>query len=176
MSTTPQTFNSANSFTPSNQLPVQASQPLNIVQTNPTVTAGAYSANNVVGGIQTLATALRNATNGGILESISVLDKAAQGAQLSFFFFSALPTGGTYADHGALVLAAADLPNFLGKVDIAAASYDPAGAAVKVSTASNIGMVLSGDASGNVYVIATTTGTPTYTLLCLNLSYGIIQG
>jgi hypothetical protein len=171
-----QTFNSATALTPSNLLPVQAAQPLSISQTNPTVTAGAYVANNVVGGIQTLTGALRNANNGGILESVSVLDKAAQGAQLSLFFFSAMPTGGTYADHGALVLAAADLPNYLGKVDIAAAGYDPAGTAVKVAAAGNIGLVLQGDSSGNVYVIATTTGTPTYTLLCLTFNYGIIQG
>lgn len=171
-----QNFNSQNALTPSNLLPAQAAPPLNVLQTNPTISTSAYVANNVVGGIQTLAAALRNATNGGILQNVSVMDAAAQGAQLSLFFFKALPAGGTYADHGALVLAAADLPNFLGKVDLAAANYDPAGTATKVNSLNNINMVLEGDASGNVYVIATTTGTPTFTALALTFNYGILQG
>lgn len=146
-----------------------------IVQTNPTVTASAYSANNVVGGIQTLMAAMRAANDYGVLDSVSVLDASAQAAQLSIFFFKALPTGGTYADKGALVLSAADLPNFLGKIDLLAASYDPIGSAVKGISLNSIGMDVKGDASGNIYAIATTTGTPTYTLLCLTFNYGFKQ-
>lgn len=148
---------------------------INIVNTNPTVTVGAYSANNVVGGIQTLTAAVKIPNGRGVLDSVSILDASAQAAQSSIFFFKALPTGGTYADHGALVLAAADLPNFLGKIDILAASFDPLGTAVKGNTLANIGLDVQGDASGNIYAIATTTGTPTYTALCLNFMFGFTQ-
>jgi hypothetical protein len=148
---------------------------LNIIQKNPTISTSAYSANNVVGGIQTLAGAVRKPNGFAVLESVSVIDAAAQGAQLSIFFFKALPTGGTYADHGGLTLAAADLPNFLGKVDIAAANYDPTGSGVKSATGTALGLAVQGDSSGNVYAIATTTGTPTFTALALTFNYGFTQ-
>jgi hypothetical protein len=155
--------------------PIVVEEPRKIVQVNPTVTASSYSANNVVGGIQTLTGLMRGASTLGLLESVSVIDAAAQAAQLSIFFFKATPTGGTYTDHGALVLAAADLPNYLGKIDLTAATYDAMGTAVKSNTLANIGLELQGDSSGNVYAIATTTGTPTYTALCLTFTYGARQ-
>lgn len=144
------------------------------IRTNPTVTVGAYSANQVVGGIQTLTNAIRTASAYGVLQSVTVVDASGQKPQLSLFFFSSNPAGGTYADHVAITLNAADIPFLLGKVDLATAAYDSIGAG-GIVTASPVGLLLQGDASGNVYVVATTTGTPTLTALCMTFNYGIQQ-
>jgi hypothetical protein len=156
-------------------VPLQGT-PLVAIQVVVPTSAATYSANNVVGGVQTLAGAARVAGGKAVLESVAVIDAATQGAQLTLLFFKGKPTLGTYTDAGALTLNAADLPNYIGKVDLTAASYDPAGSADKVNSLGDIMLELTGDAAGNVYVVATTTGTPTYTASCLTVTYGINQG
>ena len=59
---------------------------ISISQT-PTVTAGAYLANDVVGGLLTFASAARVSGGGGVIKSMIILDDAGQDAQLELWLF-----------------------------------------------------------------------------------------
>lgn len=116
------------SFQSGNQtIPVSAANPLPVggsfsaavtgsgaqVSVTPTVTAGAYSAGNVMGGIMTLANALP-ANFIGTLQSLSLKFKGSvQTGAFSVSIFSASPAG-TFADKGAPAIAAADSALLLG--------------------------------------------------------------
>ena len=79
----------------------------------PTVTAGAYTAGFVIGGIMTFANALPASFN-GILESITLTFKGTvQTTEFDVAIFSTSPAG-TFADHGAPAIAAADTALLLG--------------------------------------------------------------
>lgn len=55
----------------------------------PTVTVGAYLANDCVGGMLTFASAARNAGGGGVLKDVIILDDAGQDAELELWLFNA---------------------------------------------------------------------------------------
>ena len=57
----------------------------------PAVTAAAYSAGNVVGGLITLPAAFLSA-NAGVLQSIRLTSKSTQTAEFDVTFFSSLPS------------------------------------------------------------------------------------
>ncbi len=129
-----------------------------------TVTAGAYSANDVVGGRQQLI-GVKEAK----LLSIVVSDLAAQNVQYNLAFFSSIPTD--IADNDTFDFADADLANLL---FIANLSTSGAGVGGGVGTrmaftdsaanvAGNINVPLvSDEADGDIWFIMYTTGTPTY--------------
>ena len=57
---------------------------------NPAITAGAYSANDVVGGLLEFDLAELTA-NGGILDAVQVTDKGTQSAAMKLFLFESQP-------------------------------------------------------------------------------------
>lgn len=79
------------------------------VFTTPTVTGGAYSADDVVGAEQTLADAARVSGNGGIISRVGMFSEGGTIAagDIEVFFFISNP-GGTYTDNGALAITDAD--------------------------------------------------------------------
>jgi hypothetical protein len=133
-------------------------------EVTPTVTAAAYSANNQVGGIQTLTGVCFDENRFGQLSSITLIDKAAQSAAMSIFFFDQLPTVAS-TDKNALDITDAEMASkCIGQVTIAAGDYQ--------STSSNsvacktFSLPLKsravGTPGGTLYVVVKTTGTPTY--------------
>jgi len=128
------------------------------VSATPTITAGAYSAEDIVGGVQTLTDAARVAGKEVVLESIVITDLAKQNAAFDIFFFDREPTNGTYTDNVALDIDDADMAFCIGYVSLSgyANSADSSVGALR-----NIGLGLSPNAS-NLYAIAKCTGTPTY--------------
>jgi len=86
------------------------SEGITISQT-PTVTVGAYSAGDVVGGLLTFANAARVATYGGVIKNVLIVDDAGQDAELELWLFNQAFT--PIADNGAWAPAEADLENLI---------------------------------------------------------------
>lgn len=81
-----------------------------------TVTAGAYTAKDVIGGEQTI-TAGRDPMFSGIIRSITVADKAAQAVNLNFHFFKSNPAS-NIADNAAFDPSDADLLLHIGTCEV----------------------------------------------------------
>lgn len=134
------------------------------VSVTPTVSSGAaYSANDQVGGIQTIPIPDGVALDSVKLHCVHVVDSSSQSAALTLFLFNTLPTVAS-SDNAALNISDAEMVANASHVTfIAAASYG-------VTSANTMGG--SGDDSSghpmrpttnNVYAVVATTGTPTYT-------------
>ena len=122
-----------------------------------TVTAGAYSANDVVGGRQQLV-----GIHQGKIQGVVVSDLAAQNVQYNLVFFSSIPTD--IADNATFDIADADMSNILGVVPLASAATTRfAFTDNSLNQSYNIGLpVKSDEADGDIWFIMYTTGTPTY--------------
>jgi hypothetical protein len=137
----------------------------------PAVTAGAYSAGNVVGGLITLPAAFLIA-NSGVLQSIRLTVKSVQAAEFDVTFFSAQPSAAsTFNDHAAPAIAAADVPLAQPPVKLITSF---SGLVATVYGADNIGRGFK-EIGPSLYAIITTPGTPTFTSttdlqLCVGLS------
>lgn len=59
----------------------------------------------------------------GVVQSVTITDKANQKPTLTILFFKAAPSGGTYTKNGQIALSAADRTNLLGKIDIASTDW-----------------------------------------------------
>lgn len=90
------------------------------VQVAPTVTAGAYTAHDCIGGEMTITNASRLIGGGGLLLGVSMAaeDNDADGwsaNDIDVLLFSENP-GGTYTDNAALAVPDADAPLLIGSV------------------------------------------------------------
>ena len=129
-----------------------------VVACTPAITAGAYSANDNIGGTLVFPAAARAAGKGISIETITVSDLAKQNAALDIVFFRGGVTA--VADNAAADVADADLPTALGHVNLAAASYlSLADNSVVCARAVGIAGTIN---STTLYAILSTTGTPTY--------------
>lgn len=70
-----------------------SSDGITITQT-PTVTAGAYSANDNVGGLLTFASAAQVSGGGGVIKQVEIIDDAGQDAELELWLFDTTFTAG----------------------------------------------------------------------------------
>lgn len=123
----------------------------------PTVTAGAYSAGDAVGGLLTFT----NAASGSMARVVSVvvIDKGDQGVALNLFL--AKETFTATADNDAINISDSDAAKSIGCVAIATGDYvDVGGAKIATKQVGYLGFVDSGDT--NLYGQLITTGTPTY--------------
>jgi len=77
----------------------------------PTVTAGAYSAGDAVGGLLTFANAARVSGYGGVIKNVLIVDDAGQDAELELWLFDRTFTA--IADNGAWAPSEADLENLI---------------------------------------------------------------
>lgn len=129
-----------------------------IYRITPTVTAGAYSANDVVGGTLTF-----NGVSKGILRAVTVVDQAKQTGAYQLVLFDTVPT--TIADNATFDIADADLLNVIGAVHIT----DTAGADKFDFTDNKIYMrqglnipLKSDEAAQAIYGFLIALGTPTF--------------
>lgn len=131
-----------------------------VPQVTPTVSNGAaYTAGDQVGGLMTFSNALRETGRGAVDYNVSLLDKSNQKAPMTLLCFSALPTA--VANNAAFAWTAADAPKWIGKVNITAADYETVGAYALATVPASFAVY--GNGTANLYAIAITTGTPTYT-------------
>lgn len=90
------------------------------VAVTPPVTVSAYTAGFVMGGIMKFA-GLLSRQQTGLVQSVMLKFKSAQTTEFVLYLFSASPIG-TFADHGAPAINAADVPLIVARVDIPAAN------------------------------------------------------
>lgn len=129
----------------------------------PTITAGAYSAGDVVGGLLTFE--LRPAPVAGVtpcsgfLRIVSVVDDDNEKAACKLHIFRDQPS--SIADNAAFAPTVGDLQKRIGVVEIAAADY--------TTLNSNAQALVSGiemefdSVNGNLYAYLVADATPTYT-------------
>jgi len=93
---------------------------ITIAQT-PTITVGAYSAGDAVGGLLTFANAARVAGTGGLLSDVVVIDDAGQQAELELWLFNQTFTA--MADNAAWNPSETDLENLICVIDMSSDSW-----------------------------------------------------
>lgn len=154
------------------------------VAVTPTITAGAYSANDQVGGVQTLdlnvnpEVAAASSSKGKLaddaytLMTLTIVDKAAQDAAMVVSFFNASPTAA--GDNSAYSLSDADAAAYhLGDVVVSADDYvshnacsiatlKVADCALALKTLTRTGNTTGSTGDSRIYAVIKTTGTPTY--------------
>ena len=144
----------------SDQTPVPTAGKLVQVAVTPVVSAGAYGANDCVGGIITLAGAARSAGLPTILTGFNLFDVGNQKAVLDVLLFNATPAGGTYTDNAAIVLAAADDGTCIAHFRIDAADYyTTVGSKADAFKALNIPLV---PAATSIFALIMCVATPTF--------------
>lgn len=134
-----------------------------LIDLTPTVdTGGAYADNDLIGSKLTLANAVRQPGAGGVIESVTVIDEAAQGAALDIVFFTADPTATTFTDQAAEAIADGDGPKILAIVSVAGGDYVAlAGCSVATKNALNIAFVLPAGETA-LYAAIVSGGTPSF--------------
>jgi hypothetical protein len=147
-----------------------------LIKVTPTITVGAYSAQDMVGGKMTLSNAMRVIGGKGYLYSLEVISTDKIAAALDFHLFSAM--AGAYADNDPESISAADSLNHLGLVRILATDYlTKANFAIAQPDPTTFKPILlkSGAASRDLFAIVVCTATPTYTHSTgLQFDFGII--
>lgn len=93
----------------------------------------AYTAGFVVGGLLSFANAVRGTEClTGNIKSIYLTDKSGNATAYTLLLFDSLPAG-TYTDHAALSLAAADLAHLIGAISIPSTAWTVAGSGGSVA-------------------------------------------
>ena len=123
----------------------------------PTITAGAYSAGDAVGGLLTFANAGRASAEGSVLTDVLLIDDAGQDAELELWLFDR--TFGAIADNGAWAPTEADLENCIAVVSTVDGTWRAAGTPSVI----NIEVTRRIDITGtSLFGQIVTRGTPTY--------------
>jgi hypothetical protein len=130
-------------------------------QVTPIITAGAYAANDQVGGLITL-NAMGFPKNPSSLKliSVSVSDASAQSAPLEIFFFDNDPLQ-TSADNDPMTITDANITKCMGFVTIASGDYKTL-PSNSVACRDQIMKKLYTNEKGQIFALVRTTGTPTY--------------
>jgi len=132
------------------------------VAVTPTVTASAYTANNVIGGVMTFSNIIPAVAPGfnGILQSVMAKFKATVvTGTLTVAIFKANPSNGTYTDKTAPTWNSADMANLLGIYQLTV-PQSLGGTTMTVYNLDGIGKAFTG-ASTSLYAVVTVGGTPT---------------
>lgn len=128
------------------------------VSQTPTITAGAYTAKDAVGGLLTFANAVRISGGKAVINSVTIIDKSQQAAGLELWLFNQTFTA--TADNAAFDPSDADLANAVGVIPISSVDYYLA-TDNELATVRNAGLQyqLTGT---SLYGQLKCTGTPTY--------------
>ncbi len=127
------------------------------VSQTPTVTAGAYAANDAVGGLLTFANAARVTGGGGVVKNVIILDDAGQDAAMELWLFSVTFTA--MSDNAAWAPSEADLRNLVVIVNTADGAWFAAG----TPSAARIEVSQRYDLTGtSLFGQLVTRGTPTF--------------
>lgn len=128
--------------------------------TTPAITAGGYSAADVVGG--QLSFTLPSAGGGGIIRKLVIADDDNEKAAMDIYFFDdSQGTPTVIADNAPFAPVIADLKALIGKVSVAATDYVTINGnayAIKDGLAIDYSLIKE-----KLYAYAVPSGTPTYT-------------
>lgn len=123
----------------------------------PTITAGAYSSGDVVGGCLTFK--VGGSTNGFRLTGLKVIDTASISSAFMVGFYTA-DFATPLADNAVFALAATDMRNAIGTISVAATDYTSMSG---MSIAHKYTYIHHRLPTQYVYAYVVTSGTPTYT-------------
>lgn len=148
-------------ISPTNPLPT--TDDYNITVTvQPTITAGAYTAGDAIGGQLAITNAVLEAQGSGMITKVIVIDDANQRAPIDIVFFN--QTFGATADNAPFDPTDADMENFIGFIDVLTTDYsqfnDNAGASKASGTRMPFDFTLA--AGTTLYAQAVVRSTPTY--------------
>ena len=146
---------------------------VDLIELTPSTTTNACSDGEIIFDNEKVANAVSVASGTGILQSVTVIDDDDHGGALDLVFFDATSSLGT--EGSAISVADGAVPDaILGIVSIT--NYFD-GIAWQVGHKNNIGMVLRGDASRDIYVAAINRsgGALTYTAAGLLIKLGIVK-
>ena len=144
------------------------------VAVTPAITAGAYSALDTIGGIQTIANAARATGKPTTLQSIIIKDLAMVSPNFKIWFFNANPATGTYTDNAALDIDDTDLGLCVGAVNCANGEWVN-GLDNGVLFLGNIGLVMTPAATSLFAVIETVDAETFITTSDLTFIYGFYR-
>jgi hypothetical protein len=135
-----------------------------IVTPTITVSTGAYTAGDSIGGKITLQDAMRvngiNALGSGILSGITLLDRSNQKPELEIFIFESHPAAATITDNDAFVFSTDDL-KVIGKVVVATADWTTTDSKA-VAEMSNLNIVVKAVGEAHLYAALVATGAPDF--------------
>jgi hypothetical protein len=138
------------------------------------VSAGAaYTAGDYVGALRVLALG-RVPGVGGVILGLTVIDRGNQKAALEIFLFNTAPQA-TVADNAAANMDEhyVEFAGLIGRVSVAAADYKTVAGSYTATIPLAIGFA---SATGNVWAVVVTTGTPTYVATTdLRLNWNVVQ-
>lgn len=129
----------------------------------PTITAGAYSANSVIGGLLTFPNCLASTNPRGEVRAVHVYDNDKQGQDLKLYCFDSLPT--VIADTADFNPSAADLAKICAIVPITThIAFTTRGLSYANNQAISVWTLdtASGALTGVLYAYLVAIGTPTY--------------
>jgi hypothetical protein len=130
-----------------------------VLTATPTVSTGAYSTGDNVGGKITLSDVCRASMGSGLIQSVVITSKSLQTATFDVVFFNADPSGSTFTDNAAQAIVDADLSKVVG---VAQCGTVVALAAESIHQATGLALpfALSGGAT-TLYACIVVRGTPT---------------
>lgn len=134
---------------------------LSVATPNLTISS-AYAAGQVLGGPITIANAVRKNGGTATVQCLDIKDKANQKTALDILFFSAALSGGTYTDKTTLVLSAADLAAYLGKISVGVGDYSTIGTLALGHPIFQSPVLQAAGGSTTITAIAVSQGTPTW--------------
>jgi len=143
------------------------------ISVTPTVTVGAYHANDDVGGLFTLTNAMRTSGGSGFWQSIHIIDKANQKAAFVIVLFNSSPGAATISNNVAISFST-DVTKVIRTFLVPSTAYDTVGGVAFADM--NIGQVVTASGSANLYAAVMCYGTPTYSSASdLTFTFGFVQ-
>lgn len=143
------------------------------VAVTPTITAGAYAASDCVGGKITITSAMRTSGGSGIWQSLHIIDKGNQKANLVIQIFNADPTAATLTDNSPIAHST-DISKVIRTIIVASTDYQTVGGEGFADV--NIAQTVAAVGSANLYACVMCVATPTYTSTSdLIFDFGFIQ-
>lgn len=147
--------------TPGTTNNVAASSIQGSIVVTPTVTASsAYASGNTLGGLLTLTGAMRTSGGTALLQKVVISNKSNQMAPTDILIFNANPSGTTVTDKTAVAVAVADFNKVIGVVHVTDCTNI---GTPSVCQASGLALSLIANGSADLYAVAVTRGTPTFT-------------
>lgn len=131
-----------------------------VVSVTPVIDTAAYGSGDRLGAIQVIDPIGLADSGICVLESISVLDLAAQSAAMDILFFNDLPTVAS-ADNAAISITDAEMAKCIGVYKVLAAGFT-ALTANSFGSFYNIGLTMKSAANSLLHAVVVSRGTPTY--------------
>ena len=141
------------------------------IDQTPTITVGAYSANDALGGLLTLANAARATGLGGVVKDMLICDNAGQDAEIELWLFNETFTA--MGDNAAWAPSEADLRKVVAIISTGGGAWFAAG----TSSVARVEVSQRYDCVGtSLFGQLVTRGTPTYAATDnVTVSVGLLQ-